>query len=331
MIHEFHKEGLSEVEKKVYSAILSSAESLRKLFPVPSISLGEASKAYNAVSLDHPELFYLSEEFRLEGIRRLTGKGDSIRIGFIYNPRETNRINSSLDTTINSIIIKNNRYDTIESFLTWIIRNCEYEIDNKFNQNSASLLYFKKAQCTGFAKAMKMVLDRSNIPSIVVEGEILNESGRWSPHAWNMVSLGSTYYHIDPTSIQYSNQDGKLSSLPWLLWSDFQMEMTHRWDRNRYPKCPYIFVRKKNKGVLFPTDIPIFSSIEKMASFIEEGFKDGKRELLFSYAKGNSIEEKAKYVHEGVKTFLNHCKKGVRTSSEYYGNCFRLSLTPIGR
>ena len=49
--------------------------------------------------------------------------------------------------------------------------------------------------CDSFSKAFQLVLNKAGIDSIIVLGDLGD-----SPHAWNMVKLGDSWYHVDLTS-----------------------------------------------------------------------------------------------------------------------------------
>ena len=77
-----------------------------------------------------------------------------------------------------------------------IALNCEYDEtanDNDvFPFNSYGCLVSQKAVCQGYALAYKDLMDRLGIDCIVVTSEEMN-------HAWNMIKLGSRWYHVDIT------------------------------------------------------------------------------------------------------------------------------------
>jgi hypothetical protein len=75
--------------------------------------------------------------------------------------------------------------------------------DNDYDKNAAiahsiiGVFVFKKAVCDGISKAMKYLLNRVGIRSIVVDG--IGYSGEEENHAWNIVKINGKAYHLDAT------------------------------------------------------------------------------------------------------------------------------------
>ena len=89
--------------------------------------------------------------------------------------------------------------------LDYLIENVKYEINNEFNQNAASAIYYHKAQCSGISAAYKLIADHLGLYAIIVSSSS-NESGVMIPHAWNIVQIDGVYYQVDPTSVVGRNE-----------------------------------------------------------------------------------------------------------------------------
>ena len=52
-----------------------------------------------------------------------------------------------------------------------------------------------RAVCAGYAKSMQYLLNRMNIETFYVSGDVFDEGS----HAWNIVEIDGDYYHVDAT------------------------------------------------------------------------------------------------------------------------------------
>lgn len=85
-------------------------------------------------------------------------------------------------------------------------------------------LVMQRATGEGFAMALKLLCDASDIECYVVRGRLNNVS-----HSWNIVRLQSgELYHID-----CSMYDGEGD----VFYNDSEMAQTHWWDTAAYPAC----------------------------------------------------------------------------------------------
>lgn len=55
------------------------------------------------------------------------------------------------------------------------------------------------AVCEGYARALKVLLERQNIPSVEVQGYVADDNGGLQPHAWLHVKVDGKWYLVDPT------------------------------------------------------------------------------------------------------------------------------------
>ncbi|MCI8484628.1 MAG: leucine-rich repeat protein [Lachnospiraceae bacterium] len=73
----------------------------------------------------------------------------------------------------------------------YLATNCEY--DTTYSKYSSYNVFVDKtAVCQGYALAYQELMNRLNIPCQVVSSEPLD-------HAWNLVKIGSSWYHVDVT------------------------------------------------------------------------------------------------------------------------------------
>lgn len=125
----------------------------------------------------------------------------------------------------------------------YIVNNTKYDKDN-FDKNTTPIeshtaygvLVNKTAVCEGYAIAMKKMLDIANVESLIVIGKADNVD-----HAWNLVKLDGSWYHVDPTwDDPIYSVNGKIIDIlshKYFNLTDDEMKQSHTWDEKNYPKA----------------------------------------------------------------------------------------------
>lgn len=99
--------------------------------------------------------------------------------------------------------------------------------------NVADLLGGGSGSCEAYSAALCVMLEIAGIPARLVTGDADG------PHAWNMVKLGGTWYHVDATwdDPVLGNSGTQVVSHSYFCCTDAEMARTHRWNRAAYPAC----------------------------------------------------------------------------------------------
>ena len=119
----------------------------------------------------------------------------------------------------------------------YLIKNTNYEINNTYNQNAATVLVKNKGQCSGIARAVKYIFDYFDIECLKIDGTA-GEAGTYGPHSWNIVKIDGEYYHLDVTCMIGANMSkSQPFRYAYLNYSDTQIATNHTWERDKYPKC----------------------------------------------------------------------------------------------
>ena len=144
-----------------------------------------------------------------------------------YLDYEVNRIVSYLkdkddftkELIINDYLSKNVNYD--------------YTKNKKNTHNIYGALVEKEAVCDGFTNACNVLLNKCNIESILVLGNLKDEL-----HAWNLVKIGGNYYHLDVTSNISLKKDEGIYNHMFFNVTDEKITKTHKIKYPKiYPKC----------------------------------------------------------------------------------------------
>lgn len=170
----------------------------------------------------------------------------------------------------------------------YIIRNCIYNVEAIDNDEltdddfSEYGVFVKgRAVCEGYAKAYKMLMDIADIDCIIVTGTVGEND---ISHAWNMIKLDNSWYHVDVT---YDDPNPETKEIVYLYMNitDEIIEKDHKWNKNNTPEAndtKYDYV-KINKSFC--------NSTEEIEEIIKKCDKDKKTNISFIWSGEDEIEE----------------------------------------
>lgn len=173
--------------------------------------------AWNAFSYDECELFYIdikkmnliNETRSLGGITTYyisIGPGDNKN--YLQDNFQTRESIEKAQNYINNIIeniIKqtqnDNRVNKIKKVHDWLIDAIEYDTSgtnaNKYNIYGA--MHDRKAVCEGYARTFKYVMEKLQVPCVLISGTAKNSQETTEAHAWNYVQIEEQWYAVDLT------------------------------------------------------------------------------------------------------------------------------------
>lgn len=170
---------------------------------------------------------------------------------YINDPKELKRKDDIVDKKVKEIVSKVIKkdmkdYEKEKVLQDYLVKNCKYDKDsfNKgiFNKNNDaySALINKFSMCQGYSQAMKKLLNEAGIECKLVFGTIIDEKEKDKKklgHAWNMVKIDGSYYHLDVTWNDTEKNHKEYNRYDFFNLTDEEIEKTRKWDRKKYPKC----------------------------------------------------------------------------------------------
>ena len=132
------------------------------------------------------------------------GNNSNYLIDGFNTPEEVDRAIEFVTKSENEIlstVTEKNDYYKIVKIHNWIIDNVEYNLaESNNNSNIYGALKDKKVVCEGYARLFKSLMDKLEIPCVLVSGEGIDlDTGSRENHAWNYVYLKGNWYAIDST------------------------------------------------------------------------------------------------------------------------------------
>lgn len=119
-----------------------------------------------------------------------------------------------------------------------LVRCCSYSQEGNHEENHSvyGALCNHAAVCEGYAEAYQLLMSIAGLDCRYVEGEA------GEPHAWNLLYIDGSYYHVDTTWDDPVSDDG-VSRLKhdYFLLSDAEIAQTHTWEYAAYPAADAAF------------------------------------------------------------------------------------------
>ncbi|MHB1392109.1 MAG: transglutaminase domain-containing protein [Clostridia bacterium] len=133
---------------------------------------------------------------------------------------------------IHDHVVKNSRYDRL---------NAEADTVPTEEHEAYGVLVKGIGVCDSYAKAVKLLLEKAGVQSLIVEGSKVGDAEQrlgGVDHAWNIVKLDGEYYHVDATWDDVSEErDSTELVYHHFNLNDEEMQKTHIWDKSKYPPC----------------------------------------------------------------------------------------------
>ncbi len=191
-IRAFRTADQSELERALETAV----ENLQGNIPMREygMTVSELSTFLIKFLNNHPEYFYLNSSYNYS-YDKSSNIVTELRFTYKATSAKVAQMVAAYNEKVAEIIAGvNPAWSDLEKALyvnDYIAVNCEY--DNSHTYHSAyDALIGKKAVCQGYALAFFELMKRLEIPCELVTSDKLN-------HAWNLVQIGNSWYHVDVT------------------------------------------------------------------------------------------------------------------------------------
>ena len=299
-------------DKKFYDEALKSITNKKRGF-----SLGgyvDSMVILSHVLDDHPELFYVSQEFK----KKYSFLGKEIQFKYIYTSSDEKQIRSELERVAHELLgnlvnAHQSEYDKIRNMHDYLKNNLQYDMNavgnsclsNRHIAESHTIvgaLLNHKCVCEGFAKAMKYLCDKVGIECWVVSGKGSSSVATGS-HSWNIVKINGCYHHVDVT---WDNQYAETSNTPnygYLNLSDDEIAKDHTWERKYYPACP---ISPYN---YFRVNDALIDSKNQLEKFLYNSFQMEEECIMFRVVRGSALEGVVQgCLQDSIQNAIHRCK-----------------------
>ena len=208
---------LDESQKEVYREIyrLSDRLDTQPLSLGDGLTAPEVREVLTAYYRDTPEHFWI-----VEGMETIWIEGDHIfvRLSYLFPDEDSRRqagrqIEAALDRALANLRSNMDDFTKELTLHDWLIETCSYDQEayeailegvsptgRETSFSAWGALVEGKAACSGYARAMQLLLGAAGIPCTYLSGTgVDEETGKTFAHAWNVVTIGGEKYHVDAT------------------------------------------------------------------------------------------------------------------------------------
>ena len=289
IVDRYYYNQLNKVEKVIYKAFYEGVMAHQDIIPIPvkgNLSQEVFTKIFSALTRDNPLIYYLNQsacKFAQDALGHI-----AICPQYFFSKEKIKVYNRKIEQKVNELaahlhLTEGTDYDKALKVHDWLCQNVTYDQQGHdmsdpvrviMTHNIIGVFAHKCAQCEGIAKAVKVLLNAVDVKCIVATG-MANSKKEMGPHAWNVVNLNGTPYHMDVTwDIGAVNKN--MSSLPYDYFnvSDELIYKDHKADC-KLPVCGSLEMNYFTKNKL------VFSSKHRLLAYMEKRMNMGEDEYCF--------------------------------------------------
>lgn len=203
---------LDSEQKRIYRILLEAVDDMQTgwigLNECREAFSADIAVAYQALSNDHPEFFWMPYTYLLSNsgsasapqvMIALSATQNDYSCDYLISPNERESMESALNSKVDGIIkqVKGMTVYRTELYLHDLIcRETTYTLGDaqELVFTAYGSLVNGKAVCEGYSRAMQLICKRLGIPCALVTGVADGEG-----HMWNIIDPGDGWYHLDLT------------------------------------------------------------------------------------------------------------------------------------
>ncbi len=283
-MENYYYNQLNKEQQKVYYAMREGLLKMQESFPVWKLTNRELSDIYFMVRMDCPEIFY-SVKFSY----RYYPDSTAVELvpEYLFTKDKIKEHRQAMESRVKKLARQAESFDEKGKQLfihDFIVKNVKYDkLKKEYSHEIIGALGNGVAVCEGIAKAVKILCDALGIWCIVALSEANPDKGIKYRHAWNVVRINGTYYHMDATFDNTLSKD-EVIRYDYVNLSDKQIFRDHEPVIWKVPTCPdndHCYYREKKIS---------WTTVEEVKKRTKQAVKK-KRILLFQWRGGYLTKE----------------------------------------
>lgn len=196
----FYYNQLTSKQKYIYHEINDCIENARNIFMFKTddeIDVENIRHVIYAYCNDNPSVYTINHSNAFDCYYYKALKCVFVEIPKIRSDVSNSLIEYTVDTIIESLDDKYGK-DLILELNDYICSNYSYNDSIDYHNDIRSMILSHQGVCLGYAKLMKLCLDKLGFENIVILGKTDFELSE-NDHAWNAVKVEDNWYYIDVT------------------------------------------------------------------------------------------------------------------------------------
>lgn len=198
-----------------------------------------------------------------------------------------------------------NEHQKVKSLHDWVVLNFAYDPALKYH-SAYDGIRFGRSVCEGYSLMIFRLLSTAGIAVRIAEG-----IGRKQQHAWNIVRIDGTWYHLDATWDDPVPDRPGIVGYDYYLLTDREIERTHAINRNiSYPRCSQSYERTivecierdrsrkiyyqslyRTLGFIYWQPEMIVKNRQALEKFIESKSSQVTSSITFRYLQGDQAKQ----------------------------------------
>jgi hypothetical protein len=133
-------------------------------------------------------------------------------------------------------------YEYLQDHVTYDVKELEMCCQlgrslRPMSHNAYGVLVNKTGVCDGISSAFSLIAQKMGFECAQVSGRATFRTQGFSDHAWNIIKIADSFYHIDATwDVNHKEQTGDYS-YEYFCVNDDSINRDHDWDINSTPPC----------------------------------------------------------------------------------------------
>ena len=249
----FERDRLSASARRAYQAIRDGVLSYRPRIQLFGVTEAEIDDAYEAMRRSTPEVFWL-DGYGLQCVSQM-GRIWELEPSYRIDRDEAARLLAEMEERSRPLIDALAQLPApgqrVQAAHNALILNAVYsDTGDPFEYTAVGALVRGKAACSGLAYAFKYLMDRLEVPCLVVRGTAASAPSWDDPerHSWNLVELDGRWTHVDVTYDLGFSPAKRYPHLAYLGVSDEEIAPTHRWERDALPAATFSLGCYRRRG-----------------------------------------------------------------------------------
>lgn len=219
---------LNSQQKIAYARLFESASNNIGEFGVEDLDLNanDADLVYWAFDYDNAQFLTLGSGYNY----KYKDSGKVVEIGIQYGRSAGDVPSDQFISSTQSVIAEAEQlgsdYDRLKYIHDWIVNNTSYTKNGPLSKSEADgPVVYGSALCEGYSKAFMYMAQSMGYECVCVAG--VSGGG---PHMWNMVRIGSLWYHVDVTWDDPVSNSGPMLRYDYFMVSDGTIRADHTID-----------------------------------------------------------------------------------------------------
>ena len=196
----------------------------------------KVADTYERVINDHPEIFYIKHSVLYDT--------HSLFPQYVGSKKQIEKmkiaLNKKADAAVKIAKTKKTQTERVIYLHDYLVNSTEYDTENYLKDTlpessftAYGALMKGTAVCDGYAKALKLLLNKAGIWAVRVTGE-----GKGESHAWNLVKVDGKYFYVDATwNDPVADDKSPILAYNYLLVPESVLAKDHTWNKKGLPKA----------------------------------------------------------------------------------------------